>query len=63
MSEESQLFHVVEESGKFEVLDPSGRSLMTCRDTASAEHYATLLNQAYKRGYKDGYREAKSLNP
>ena len=62
MSEESQLFQVAEESGKFEVLDPSGRSILTCRDAASANHYAVLLNKAYKHGYKDGYHAAKSVD-
>lgn len=60
MSPNEQPYQVSEESGKFDVLDPSGRSIMTCRDAPSAEHYAVLLSQAYKHGYQDGYRAAKS---
>lgn len=60
MSPSEQPYRVSEESGKFDVLDLSGRSILTCRDATSAEHYAVSLSQAYKQGYQDGYRAAKS---
>lgn len=32
---------------------------MVCGDESSATHYAVLLNEAYQRGSKAGYRKAK----
>ena len=41
------------------VVDAMERTIVTCRDKLNAEHYATLLNQAYKSGYKQGYADGK----
>ena len=46
-------------SGRAQVLDESGRVVLTCGDAASAADYVVLLNEAYQRGYKAGYRDAK----
>ena len=46
-------------SGRGQVLDDSGRVVLTCGDEASAADYVVLLNEAYRRGYKAGYRDAK----
>lgn len=43
----------------WEVLDESGRVIVVCRDERGATDYAVLLNEAYRRGYKAGYRDAK----
>ncbi len=50
-------------NGRGQVLDESGRVVLTCGDEASAANYAVLLNEAYRRGYKAGYREAKKPQP
>ncbi len=34
--------------GRFEVRAASGRVIMACADEASAAHYATLLNEAFR---------------
>ena len=34
---------------------------MTCRDESSGKHYAVLLSQAYRQGYDEGYRAAKTI--
>ncbi len=44
--------------GRFEVRAASGRVVMACADAASAAHYATLLNEAFRAGYKSGFRDA-----
>jgi len=45
--------------GQFDVMDETGRLVVACGDTANAEQYAALLNEAYRRGYKAGYRAAR----
>jgi hypothetical protein len=45
----------------WEVLDDSGRVVMKCRDERSATDYAVLLNEAYRRGYKAGWRGAGAI--
>jgi hypothetical protein len=48
---------------RFEVQDASNRVVMVSRDEASANQYAVLLNEAFRRGYKAGYQAAcKSRN-
>lgn len=46
-------------NGVWEVQDESGRAVMACRDERSATDYTVLLNEAYRRGYKAGYRDSK----
>lgn len=45
---------------RFEVRSASGRTIMVCSDAASAAHYALLLCEAYRSGYKAGLRDGKS---
>ncbi|MDH3895585.1 MAG: hypothetical protein OES78_13585 [Chromatiales bacterium] len=45
-------------NGRVEVRTASGRVIMACADQASAAHYATLLNEAFRAGYKSGFRDA-----
>ena len=56
---EPEPYRVNAREGRFEVLDRSNKPVMICRDEGSATNYVDLLNQAYERGYKSGYREAK----
>jgi len=44
---------------RFEVCAASGRVVMKCGDEDSASHYASLLNEAYRAGYKLGYRDGR----
>ena len=48
--------------GRAQVVDESGKVVLDCGNAslASAEQYAVLLNQAFQRGFKAGYRAAKS---
>jgi hypothetical protein len=46
-----------ERDGRYEVCAASGRVIMVCNDQSSASHYAVLLNEAYRAGYKVGYRD------
>lgn len=45
---------------KFLVLNGTDRTVMTCQDMHSANHYLTLLNDAFKAGYKSGFHDARS---
>ncbi len=59
MTSESEKPYSIEASdGRFEVRSASGRVVMACADESSAAHYATLLNEAFRAGYKSGFRDA-----
>jgi hypothetical protein len=64
MDEIESAYRAQSEENHFRVLDESGREVLNCGNLAGAEQYAALLNQAFKRGYKTGFREARrSLQP
>ncbi|HEV2331432.1 MAG TPA: hypothetical protein VGY56_21830 [Verrucomicrobiae bacterium] len=44
-----------------QVVDETGRVVLNCGDSASAEQYAVLLNQAFQRGFKAGSRSQTRL--
>jgi hypothetical protein len=46
-----------------QVVDGSGRVVLNFGDRANAEQYAAMLNQAFERGFKAGYRAAKQKSP
>jgi hypothetical protein len=50
-------YAVLEVEGKFEVHTPTGRRIMVCNDSSSAAHYAVLLNDAYRAGYRQALRD------
>ena len=52
-------YYVQQDDAGFRVRDDNEVTLMTCSDRRSAEHYATLLNRAYRKGFKAGFREAR----
>jgi hypothetical protein len=52
-------YRVNPRDGRFEVRDGSDRVMVTCRDEGTAANHTDLLNQAYRHGYKTGYRDAK----
>jgi hypothetical protein len=60
MQDDAQKPYAVETRERgFEVCDGAGRTVLACRDEGSAQEYATLLNEAYRRGYRAGYRQAR----
>ena len=50
-------YKVVDRSGKFEVTSASDVCILVCADRMSAEHYVTLLKDAYKAGHRVGVRQ------
>lgn len=59
MAETESPYRAESDENRFRVVDESGRVELECGSLASAEHYAALLNQAFQRGFKAGYRAAK----
>jgi hypothetical protein len=59
LNAETNHYRVQPGEHRFEVVDSAGRNILVCRDESSATHYTVLLNEAYQRGYKAGYREAR----
>lgn len=55
----SEPYRVKPAEGRFEVQDESRQVTAVCRDEHSAKDYAVLLNEAYRRGSKAGYRDAR----
>ena len=53
-------YHVRPHGNQFQVLDASDRVVMVSNHEASATQYSVLLNEAYTRGYKAGYRAARN---
>ena len=53
-------YTVQEHNARFEVCAPSGRIVLACDDEGSAAHYASLLNEAHRAGYKLGYRDGRN---
>lgn len=44
---------------RFKVVDWEENIALVCGDKQSAEQYAVLMNQAFRRGYKAGFRKAR----
>jgi hypothetical protein len=57
----SAVYSVLQQEGRFNVCARSGQVIMTCGDAASAAHYASLLKQAHDAGYKQGFRDGRSV--
>jgi hypothetical protein len=56
---EESSYQVEQREDVFKVLSPSGMTIMDCRDRHSAEHYAVLLTEAYRIGFRSGFRAGK----
>jgi len=63
MDEIDPPYQVQQTEDQYQVLDESGRLVLNSRDRANAEQYAALLNQAFQRGFKAGFRAAKRGAP
>ena len=59
--DEVEPYTVQSEDGRFSVLDWEGNVVLTCSDPASAEHYAALLAQAFRRGFKSGFHRGREV--
>ena len=57
--ETDQAYHVIYQQDAFCVVDFSDRTIVSCQNEINAQHYAELLNAAYKNGYKAGYKASK----
>jgi hypothetical protein len=58
--DENEPYRVEAAHGVFQIVDAAGEIILACGDEANAAQYAALLSQAYRRGYKAGYRKARS---
>jgi hypothetical protein len=52
-------YRVESTESQFRVVDESGRTVLSTGNRENAEQYAAMLNQAFQRGFKSGYRAAK----
>jgi hypothetical protein len=60
-NDEPQLAYTVQErNAHFEICAASGRVVLVYADEGSAAHYAALLNEAHRAGYKLGYRDGRN---
>jgi hypothetical protein len=61
MSEQREREYRVEEEpgGSYRVVNGSDVTVIVSRDRSDAEQYAALLEEAFGRGYRRGYRDAK----
>ena len=61
MDEIEPAYQAQSTEGHAQVVDESGKVVLDCGNVnlASAEQYAVLLNQAFQRGFKAGFRAAK----
>jgi len=61
VKDDPQLAYTVQQrNARFEVCTASGRTILVCGDEGSASHYASLLNEAHRAGYKLGYRDGRN---
>jgi len=54
-----EMFLVAADETGFAVSDQTGLVVVRCATEPNALNYAALLNEAYKRGYKAGYHDAR----
>jgi len=59
--DETNPYQVKAAQDLFQVVDTSGQVVVTSNDEANAGQYVALLTQAYRRGYKAGYRNGRSV--
>ena len=58
--EEEAVYQVRSVENKYQVIDNNQRIIIECRDEQNARHYAVLLNSAFSKGYKTGYKDGRS---
>ncbi len=58
---DAQSAYIVQErNARFDICTASGRIVLVYADEGSAAHYAALLNEAHRAGYKLGYRDGRN---
>lgn len=57
--DEQEPYRVEPDGVQFKVMDWEGGGVMVCGDDRSAAQYAALLNEAFRRGFKAGFRKAR----
>ena len=61
VTDDQQLAYTVQErNAHFEICAASGRIVLVYADEGSAAHYAALLNEAHRAGYKFGYLDGRN---
>ena len=58
--DEERPYRVRERDRGHDVVDRDGEVILGCGDSRSAHHYASLLNEAFRRGRREGYRAGKN---
>src|ERR1041385_38085 len=53
------IYSVRNEQERFTVVDESNRTIVVCHDKANADQYVSLLNEAFRKGFKAGRRAAR----
>ena len=52
------------DDGRHVIIGQDGRTRLKCGpDRTNAEHYAAIMNETWKAGFKAGYREGRSQQP
>ena len=59
-SDPDQPFSVDPQDGAYRVVYGADYTILECATEANAQHYLVLLTQAYRFGYKAGYRAARN---
>ena len=57
--DEQEPYRVELDGPRFKIVDWEENVALQCGDKPSAEQYAVLMNQAFRRGFKAGYRKAR----
>ncbi len=52
-------YRVERDGAQFRIVTTDGSTALTCGDERSAEQYTVLMNEAWHRGYKAGFRKAR----
>lgn len=57
--DEQEPYRIEPDGARFKVVDWEGNAALACGDRPSAEQYAVLMNEAFRRGFKAGFRKAR----
>lgn len=60
-TDERHHYEVIADDDRFAVVDRDAHVICRCRTEPDAQNYASLLNRAFQRGYKAGYRAGKAF--
>jgi hypothetical protein len=57
--DEQEPYRTEPDRARFKVVDWEDGVVLICGDAPSANQYAALMNQAYRRGFRAGFRKAR----